>query len=137
VKNKSILVIDDNEEFLGFVLDFLINDLNLNEVIWAVSPEDAWKKVKVYNPGIIILDLGMKKLDGQEISTLINTTQASPLILMTSFYENNDYIKLSRELGADGFALKDHFKSALVELMAFLENNNETGFFKDKQHLLN
>lgn len=137
MKNKSILVIDDNEEFLGFVLDFLINDLNLNEVVWAVSPEDAWKKVKVYNPGIIILDLGMKKLDGQEISTLINTTQASPVILMTSFYENDDYIKLSRELGADGFAVKDHFKSALVELMAFLENDREAGFFKDKQHLLN
>ncbi len=135
--NKSIMVVDSNEEFLGFVLDFLINDMDMNEVVWAVSPEEAWEKVNVYKPGIIILDLGMKKYNGEEISTLINTVQNSPIILMTSFYENEDYINLSKELGADGFTLKDHFKTALVELIAYVDQDNQTGFFKDKQHLLN
>lgn len=135
--NKSIMVIDSNEEFLGFTLDFLINDMDMNEVVWAVSPEEAWEKINIYKPGIIILDLGMKKYNGEEISTLINNTQNSSIILMTSFYENDDYINLSRELGADGFTLKDHFKTALVDLVAFLEHDKEPGFFKDKQHLLN
>ena len=135
--NKSIMVIDSNEEFMGFVLDFLINDMDMNEVVWAVSAEEAWEKINKYKPGIIILDLGMKKYNGVELSTLINTTQSSPIILMTSFYENDDYINLSRELGADGFTLKDHFKTALVELFAYIEQDKEDGFFKDKQHLLN
>jgi len=137
VINKSIMVIDSNEEFLGFVLDFLINDMNLNEVVWAVSPEEAWNKINTYQPGIIILDLGMKKYNGEEISILTNYIQNPPIILMTSFYENEDYINLSRELGADGFAVKDHFKTALVELISYLGHDKEPGFFKDKQHLLN
>jgi DNA-binding NarL/FixJ family response regulator len=137
VINKSIMVIDSNEEFLGFVLDFLINDMDMNEVVWAVSPEEAWEKVNKYKPGIIILDLGMKKYNGEEISTLINTVHSSPIILMTSFYENDDYINLSKELGADGFTLKDHFKTALVELIAYIEHDKKAGYFKDKQHLLN
>jgi len=137
VINKSIMVIDSNEEFLGFVLDFLINDMDMNEVVWAVSPEEAWDKMKTYKPGIVILDLGMNKYNGEELSTLINTVHNSPIILMTSFYENDDYINLSKELGADGFTLKEHFKTALVELIAYLEHDKETEFFKDKQHLLN
>ena len=136
MENKSILVIDDNEDFLAFVLDFLILDMNIGEVIWAVSPEEAEEKMHLYNPGIVILDLGMKKLNGQEIANVISKKEDSPIILMTSFYDNEDYINLSRELGADGFTLKDRFKESLVELLNYLDTDREN-IFKDKQFLLN
>jgi DNA-binding response OmpR family regulator len=136
VENKSILVIDDNKEFLAFVLDFLILDMNVGEVIWAITPEEAEEKVLLYNPGIVILDLGMRQLNGQEISSLINNRPDSPIILMTSFYDNEDYINLSKELGADGFNIKDRVKESLVELLNYLDTDRGN-LFKDKQYLLN
>lgn len=136
MENKSILVIDDNKEFLAFVLDFLILDMNVGEVIWAITPEEAEEKVLLYNPGIVILDLGMRQLNGQEISSLINNRPDSPIILMTSFYDNEDYINLSKELGADGFNIKDRVKESLVELLNYLDTDRGN-LFKDKQYLLN
>ena len=142
MQSEYVLIIDDNKEFLSSILDFLIVQMNLNNVVWAVSPEEVEEKMKIYNPKVVILDLGMKKLRGQEISSIINNNLNSPIIIMTSIYDNNDYLELTHELGGDGFFRKDQFKTALPKLMEFLnsENHNDDpnkDIFRDKSFLLN
>jgi DNA-binding response OmpR family regulator len=136
------MIIDDDKEFLAVALDFLIVQMNLNNVVWAVSPEEAEEKIRIYNPKVVILDLGMKKLRGKEISSIINKNINSPVIIMTSIYDNNDYLELTHELGGDGFFRKDQFKTALPKLMEFIHSDNQNDdpnkdIFRDKSFLLN
>jgi DNA-binding response OmpR family regulator len=136
------MIIDDDKEFLAVALDFLIVQMNLNNVVWAVSPEEAEEKIRIYNPKVVILDLGMKKLRGKEISSIINKNMNSPVIIMTSIYDNNDYLELTHELGGDGFFRKDQFKTALPKLMEFIHSDNQNDdpnkdIFRDKSFLLN
>jgi DNA-binding response OmpR family regulator len=136
------MIIDDDKEFLALALDFLIVQMNLNNVVWAVSPEEAEEKIRIYNPKVVILDLGMKKLRGKEISSIINKNMNSPVIIMTSIYDNNDYLELTHELGGDGFFRKDQFKTALPKLMEFIHSDNQNDdpnkdIFRDKSFLLN
>jgi Response regulator containing a CheY-like receiver domain and an HTH DNA-binding domain len=136
------MIIDDDKEFLAVALDFLIVQMNLNNVVWAVSPEEAEEKIRIYNPKVVILDLGMKKLRGKEISSIINKNINSPVIIMTSIYDNNDYLELTHELGGDGFFRKDLFKTALPKLMEFIHSDNQNDdpnkdIFRDKSFLLN
>ena len=138
----SILIIDDDKEFLATTLDFLIVQMKLSNVVWAVTPEEAEEKVKIYNPRVVILDLGMKKLRGEEISSIINNSSNSPIIIMTSFYDNDDYLELTHDLGGDGFFRKDQLKTALPKLMEFLNSDNHNAdhnndIFRDKSFLLN
>ena len=103
------------------------------------GPEE---KVKIYNPRVIILDLGMKKLRGEEISSIINNSPNHPIIIMTSFYDNDDYLELTHDLGGDGFFRKDQLKTALPKLMEFLNSDNHNAdhnndIFRDKSFLLN
>ena len=60
MQSEYVMIIDDDKEFLAGALDFLIVQMNLNNVVWAVSPEEAEEKIKIYKPKVVILDLGMK-----------------------------------------------------------------------------
>jgi DNA-binding NarL/FixJ family response regulator len=133
----SILIIDKDEEFLTSTLDFLIVQMNLSNVVWAVTPEEAEEKFRLYNPGIVIMDLGMEKLRGEEISAIIKKSPNSPFIIMTSYFDNDDYLELTHDLGADGFFKKDRLKTALPKLIEFLNSDNTKDIFHNKSYLLN
>lgn len=142
MESGSILIIDDDKEFLAIALDFLIVQLNLSNVVWAVTPEEAEEKVRIYNPKVVILDLGMKKLRGEEISSVINEKSNSTIIIMTSSYDNDDYLELTHDLGGDGFFRKDQLKTALPKLIEFLDSDKNNidpnkDIFRNKSFLLN
>jgi hypothetical protein len=42
---------------------------------------------------------------------------------MTSYFENQDYIDLVTEMGANGFFLKDEVKTALPKLIRFFNSD--------------
>ena len=77
MESEYILIIDEDKEFLASVLDFLIVHMNCENVVWAVSPEEAEEKIKTYKPRLVILDLGMKKLRGPSASA--HSTGSSPV----------------------------------------------------------
>lgn len=133
----SILIIDKDEEFLASALDFLIVQMNLNNVVWAVSPEEAEEKFRLYNPGIVIMDLGTERIKGEEISAIIKKSPNSPFIIMTSYLDNDDYLELTHELGGDGFFQKGRLKTALPKLIEYLNSDNNKDIFHNKSYLLN
>jgi DNA-binding NarL/FixJ family response regulator len=116
--NGTILIVDDNIEFLADAMAFLINDMKIR-VACAFSKEEAEEKIRKNNPGIIILDLGMN--GGERISALRDLRPDAPIILMTSDCDNDDYPELSKELGADAYCLKTRFTSAFPKLLKYLE----------------
>ena len=121
MKSSSILVIDNDDEFLTFALDFLSVEVKFNQVVSAVSSEEAERKIRTCNPDIVILDLGMQ--EAVMLSSLIKKIPNSPLLLMTSYYENKDYINLVTEMGANGFFLKGEVKTALPKLIGFFNSD--------------
>jgi|WetSurMetagenome_2_1015567.scaffolds.fasta_scaffold933185_1 DNA-binding NarL/FixJ family response regulator len=114
----TILIIDDNIDFLAEAMAFLINDMQI-KVVCAFSREEAEEKIKKHNPGIIILDLGMN--GGDKLSALKDLRAEAPTVLMISECDNDDYPELSREIGADAYCLKSRFKSAFPKLLKYLE----------------
>jgi DNA-binding response OmpR family regulator len=115
----TVLIIDESIEFLADSMAFLISDRKL-KVFCAFSREEAEEKIRNYNPGIIVLDLGMN--NGDKISALKNLRSDAPVILMTSEFDSDDYPELSREIGADAYCLKKRFKTAFPKLIQYLEN---------------
>jgi DNA-binding NarL/FixJ family response regulator len=121
MKSNSVLVVDNDEEFLTFALNFLSVGVKFNQVVSAGSSEEAELKIRTYNPDIVILDLGMQ--GSAKISSQIKNISNTPLLLMTSYYENEDYISLVTEMGANGFFLKDEVKTALPKLIGFFNTD--------------
>jgi DNA-binding NarL/FixJ family response regulator len=121
MKSNSVLVVDNDEEFLTFALDFLSAKVKFDQVSSAASTEEAEQKIMSCNPDIVILDLGMQ--DSIKLSSLIKNIPNTPLLLMTSYYDNSDYMNLVTEMGANGFFLKDEVKTALPKLIGFFTSD--------------
>jgi DNA-binding NarL/FixJ family response regulator len=114
----TILIIDDNIEFLADAMPFVINEMKI-KVTCSFSREEAEEKIRKNRPGIIILDLGINGVE--KLSALKDLRSDAPIILITSDYDNDDYPELSKELGADAYCLKSRFRSAFPKLLKYLE----------------
>ena len=133
MNNGTILIVDDNIEFLADAMAFLINDMKI-KVICAFCREEAEEKMKKNNPGIIILDLGMN--GGEKLSALTDLRPEAPTVLMISECDNDDYPELSRELGADAYCLKSGFKSAFPKLLKYLETGLVFATYRKEMSLM-
>ena len=134
MKSDSILVVDNDEEFLTFALDILSVREKFNQVVTAGSSEEAERKIRTFQPDIVILDLGMQ--GSAKLSSLIKNIPNNPVLLMTSYYENNDYINLVTKMGANGFFLKDEVKTALPKLIGFL-NSDFYDLLRNNRYIMN
>ncbi|RYY58355.1 MAG: response regulator [Chitinophagaceae bacterium] len=83
-KKQSVLLVDDNEDFRFYLKD------NLNpkyQVIEAVNGRDAWEKVKLLKPDIIVSDVVMPLLNGIQLAQKVKAdsqTAHIPIILLTA-----------------------------------------------------
>ena len=133
MKNDTVLIVDDNIEFLADAMAFLINDMKI-KVTCAFSREEAEDKIRKNKPEIVILDLGMN--GWEKLSVLRDLRPEAPTVLMTSDCDNDDYPELSRELGADAYCLKVRFTSAFPKLLKYLETGLDFPTYRKEMCLM-
>ena len=100
MRPKSILIVDDNCGFLTDSVEFLSNEMGINLVTWANSPQEAVKKFNEFSPELVILDLGMNTMNGQELTVWFKNQVNSPNIMITSIYDNEDYRNFAKRNGS-------------------------------------
>ena len=129
----TVLIIDDNIEFLADAMPFLINDMKIR-VTCSFSRDEAEEKIRKDNPSIIILDLGVNECE--KLSALKDLRYDAPIILMISDCDNEDYPEFSKELGADAYCLKSRFRSAFPKLLKYLETGLNFPAYRKELHLM-
>lgn len=120
---KSILVVDDNKDFLNSTIEFLTMDMNIDVVTWAESTEEAVEKVGKYNPNVVLVDLGTEKYMGIELSEWLKSLPNKPKVIITSFCDNPEYRKFAHASGANGFIVKDQIKVILPKIVDIIYPN--------------
>lgn len=97
---KRILVVEDNEEMRRFLVDSLSNEY---EVMEAVDGLEGYSKASEYLPDLIVSDVMMPGMDGNELCKKIRedvNTSHTPIILITANASVETHIA-SAESGAD------------------------------------
>jgi DNA-binding NarL/FixJ family response regulator len=136
LKPKSILIVDENDGFLTASVEFFTNEIGIDLVTWAVSSQDAVKKFFEFSPELVILDIGMNTVKGQELTVWLKNQVNSPKIMITSIYDNEDYRNFAKGIGADGFIKKVNYRAAYPELIMHL-NKNLKKISRENNYLLN
>lgn len=106
MSNKKILVVDDENH----ILELIKYNLETNGFLvdTAISGEEAFEKINMGIPDLIILDLMLPGIDGLEVCKQIKTdnkTKKIPIIMLTAKNEEFDKV-LGLELGADDYLTK-------------------------------
>jgi DNA-binding response OmpR family regulator len=133
---KSILIVDDNNTFLTTSVEFFSNELGINLVTWANSPQDAVKKFIDFSPELVILDMGMNTLKGEELTVWFKNQANSPKIMITCICDNEDYRNFAKGMGADGFIKKINYRAAYPELIRYM-NTSLKKINRENNYLLN
>lgn len=97
---KKILVVDDEADIRD-MLQTLLADVGF-EVIQAENGQEALRKVQLFKPDMILLDISMPQMDGAEVCLKLKekeSTEKIPVVLMTALGEKVDKLGTMREIG--------------------------------------
>jgi DNA-binding response OmpR family regulator len=111
----KILVVDDEEHIVMILKDSL--EFSGFQVITALDGQEALQAVDKENPDLVVLDIGMPKLDGWEVCRRLKSNEKTkdvPVIILTAYAQTSDQ-KKGASLGADRFITKPCDLTYLVE----------------------
>ena len=110
-----ILVVDDEAHIVMILKDSL--EFSGFQVTTAYNGEEALDSVYKERPDLIVLDIGMPKLDGWEVCRRLKSsadTRDIPVIILTAYAQMSDK-KKGATLGAERFISKPCDLTYLVE----------------------
>lgn len=112
-KGKSVLIVEDDAKIRQLVKVYL--EREGYEALEAEDGEDALEKFKQFDPCLVILDLMLPGLSGEEVCTTIRTDLKSnvPIIMLTAKVEETERIQGLR-MGADDYVTKPFSPQELV-----------------------
>jgi len=108
---KTILVVDDEASIAQIAGDYLRH--GGFGVITASNGVDALNLARAQRPDLIVLDLGLPRLDGVEVARTLRREGNVPIIMLTARVEESDRLA-GLELGADDYMTKPFSPRELV-----------------------
>lgn len=116
-----ILVVDDAVENIKLVTEILNRPKQEYSIESATDGHEALKRVKEFNPDLIMLDVVMPGIDGFEVCRILKEdgkTRLIPIVMITALDSQQDRLK-GLEAGVDDFISKPF---NVYELLARVKN---------------
>ena len=73
----------------------------------AGSGSEALELVAREQPDILLMDIGLKDINGLELTGIIKKRHPATKVLILSMYDNQEYVSSSLRMGASGYVLKE------------------------------
>lgn len=112
IKNKRILVVDDESEILDMVISIL-TDEGFNNVQTAACVQEAIKTAQTFQPALTILDIMLPDGDGFSLMKALKEQADFPILFLTARGEDDDKLK-AFGLGADDYMVKPFLPKELI-----------------------
>ena len=111
LKNRRILVVDDEERMVRFIRLNLEHDGFI--VMEAFRGSQAIDRIRTGMPDLVLLDVMMPDMDGFEVLRTVREISSLPVIMLTAKGEEDDRVR-GLELGADDYITKPFSPRELV-----------------------
>jgi two-component system, OmpR family, alkaline phosphatase synthesis response regulator PhoP len=107
----TILVVDDEPKITRLVRDYL--ESAGFAVISAGDGQEAVMRARTERPDLVVLDLGLPRLDGLDVTRRLRQAGELPIIMLTARDDETDKL-IGLELGADDYVTKPFSPRELV-----------------------
>lgn len=108
---KQILVVDDEPRIAEICRDYL--ERAGFKVTIASNGADALALARTKQPDLVVLDLGLPKMDGLDVTRALRKRSNVPIIMLTARVDESDKL-IGLELGADDYLTKPFSPKELV-----------------------
>jgi DNA-binding NarL/FixJ family response regulator len=114
VSVARVLVVDDFAGFRDAICSMLSSRPDLLVVAEASDGLEAVRKADELQPDLIVLDLGMPKLNGLEATRRIRTVSPKSKIIIVSLESSADFVREALRSGAAGYVTKANIGNELL-----------------------
>jgi len=124
--HRHILIVDDNRDSADSLSMLL--EITGNKTYLAHDGEEALKAIETHRPEVVLLDIGLPKLDGHEVCRRVRTQiwgKDIVIIALTGWGQEDDR-RRSQEAGFNGHLVKPIDYEKLLELLSELTRSSET-----------
>ncbi|HWF85138.1 MAG TPA: response regulator transcription factor [Vicinamibacterales bacterium] len=125
---KTILVVDDERQIAQIAKDYLQHAGYA--VISTGDGVEAIALAQERHPDLVVLDLGLPRLDGLEVAKRLRRESSVPIIMLTARVEESDRLA-GLELGADDYITKPFSPRELVARVRAVLRRAEPGSGSD------
>jgi DNA-binding response OmpR family regulator len=108
---KTILVVDDEPKIVELARDYL--EHAGFAVVSAFDGSEALTRARTDAPDLIVLDLGLPKLDGLDVARALRRGSNVPIVILSGRSDETDKL-VGLELGADDYVTKPFSPKELV-----------------------
>jgi CheY-like chemotaxis protein len=114
--HKKILIVDDDAD--SAESQAMLLRLFGHEVLSLTDGEGAVEAARSFEPDLILLDIGLPRIDGYEIARRIRSTGCTARLIAVTGYGRPEDRERALEAGFDFHCLKPVEPDALQRLMA-------------------
>jgi DNA-binding NarL/FixJ family response regulator len=118
-----ILVVDDFKPFRRLVCSILEQTTQFQVVGQASDGLEAVRKVEELQPDLVLLDIGMPRLNGLEAATRISVLGPATKIVFLSQNEDPNVVQTALKAGGSGYVLKSDVTDLPGALIAVLRGD--------------
>lgn len=112
-----ILLVDDHELMREGLRSILEEEENVEIVGEASSGREAVALSRALEPDLVIMDVGMKDLNGIDSTRQIRSDQPNVRVIALSSHSDSRYVSAMLEAGASGYLLKANAYADLREAL--------------------
>ena len=117
IPSRRILIVDDNADAANSLSELL--KMDGHETLPAFSAEEALSFADVFNPEIVLLDIGLPRMDGYEVAKRLRLSplhSRTTLIALTGYGQQED-LDRAQAAGFDAHLVKPVDLPALTKLL--------------------
>jgi DNA-binding NarL/FixJ family response regulator len=109
-----ILVVEDFQPFRSFIYSMFSKTPELQVICEASDGLEAVQQVEKLQPDLILMDIGLPRLNGIEAARRIRKLAPNSKIIFLSQESYADVVQEAMSLGARGYVVKVHAASQLL-----------------------
>ena len=118
IPSRRILIVDDNTDAANSLSELL--KMDGHETLPAFSAEEALSFADVFNPEIVLLDIGLPRMDGYEVARRLRLSplhSRATLIALTGYGQQDD-LDRAQTAGFDAHLIKPVDLTTLTKLLS-------------------
>jgi len=113
-----ILLAEDFEPYRAMVISLLSGNSHFQVICAATDGLEAAEQARLLGPDLILMDIGLPKLNGFEAARRIRELQPASKIVFLTQETDPDVVQEAFKLGALGYASKQKTRSDLLPALA-------------------